>query len=468
MEKTLKSLEGKDESEMISAEKLSQLQSECLPLKRLISGSGALGVDWTTFVETTSEVFHAMKGIETGMVANYIPQLAKVDPSYWAVSVCTVDGQQINLGDTNVDFCIQSCSKPITYCLALEERGETSVHQHVGREPSGRGFNAYKLNHSGLPFNPMVNSGAMATAALVAPKASMAERFDIVQNAWKRLGGNRKVGFDNATYQSEKKTADRNFALGFLLKESGVFPSGTSLEETLDLYFQCCSIAMDTETLGIVAATLANGGVCPLTGERIFSERTVKNTLSLMYSCGMYDFSGEWAFSVGIPAKSGVAGAIMVVVPGVMGACSWSPRLDKHGNSVRGIAFFRDFVERFDFHIFSIGVETKPKKVQEADIISVCYAAGKGDLDELKKLIARGVDVNAGDYDGRTPLHLACSEGNLEVVKYLVSKGAALNIRDRWGGSPLSDAERGKFTEIVQYLISLGATKPEFRGGENS
>jgi len=190
-----------------------------------------------------------------------------------------------------------------------------------------------------------------------------------------------------------------------------------------------------------------------------------------MYSCGMYDFSGEWAFSIGLPAKSGVAGAILTVVPGVMGICTWSPRLDKHGNSVRGIAFCKSLVQTYDFHIFSRGSDSKRFDGSvnfEAGLIALCYACGVGDIDTVQHLVARGADVNLGDYDGRTPLHLASSEGHMEVVKFLVSKGAFPNVKDRWGGTPLADAERGKFHDVVDYLLSVGATRPEFRGGANN
>jgi glutaminase len=179
-----------------------------------------------------------------------------------------------------IDFCAQSCSKPITYCYALEKLGEETVHQHVGREPSGRGFNAYKLNESKLPFNPLVNSGAISVCSLVGTKDPLShvfffhilhfQRFDTINQIWKRLAGGFKVGFDNATYQSERKTADRNFALAYLLKESNVFPEDTNLKETLDLYFQLCSISVDCRALAAISAALANNGVSPLSGEYVF------------------------------------------------------------------------------------------------------------------------------------------------------------------------------------------------------
>jgi len=397
-----------------------------------------------------------------------------VNPSNYGVAICTVDHKEFGIGDYEEDFCVQSVSKPITYCLALEQHGEVEVHKHVGREPSGRGFNAYKLNESRLPFNPLVNSGAISACALVGVKDPLAERFGMVKDSWKKLSGGGKIGFDNATYQSERKTADRNFALAYLLKEAGAFPEGTTLKDTLDLYFQCCSVEINAKTLAVVAATLANGGVNPVTGEQVFSPDIVKNCLSVMYLCGMYDFSGEWAFSVGLPAKSGVSGVIMVVIPGIMGICTWSPPLDRYGNSVRGIAFCKTLVQKYNFHIFSkLGSATLKRAPKESEtaavtLIHLCYAAGKGDLASVKKIIEeQGVDVNKADYDGRTALHLAASEGQMEVVKYLLSKNANVGFKDRWGGTPFSDAQRGHFDEICEFLVASGASPQRFRGGED-
>ena len=174
-------------------------------------------------------------------------------------------------------------------------------------------------------------------------------------NKWTDLsGGLYKVGFSNPVYLSEKNTADRNFALAYFMKEINEtkkvgFPENTNINETLELYFQSCSIEVNTEILSIVASTLANGGINPFTGKRIFSTKTVQNMLSMMLMCGMYDYSGEFAFKIGIPIKSGVAGAIMIVVPNVMGIVTWSPRLDSIGNSARGMNFVKSLVNYFHF-----------------------------------------------------------------------------------------------------------------------
>ena len=308
--------------------------------------------DFDGFSAEIRDIYESTRAQEEGAVATYIPQLARVPAHHYGVALCAVDGQRFAIGDTDVDFTAQSCSKPINYCIALEEHGEDAVHEIVGREPSGRGFNELTLNKENRPHNPMINAGAIATCSLIRRETTVADRFDFVMDTWRRLAGGAKAGFSNAVYLSEKEKGDRNYALGYFMKEKRVFPEGTDLLQTLEFYFQCCSIETTCEKLAVIAATLANGGVCPLTGERVLRFGTVRDCLSLMYSCGMYDFSGEFAFTVGLPAKSGVSGALMVVVPNVLGFCTWSPRLDELGNSVRGLAFCKELVRRFNFHTY--------------------------------------------------------------------------------------------------------------------
>ena len=418
--------------------------------------------DFARFTKELREVYQTLLADDRGVVADYIPQLKRVDPDQLAIAVCTVDGQRFTIGDSNVGFCVQSVCKPINYCLALEEHGPDLVHKHVGREPSGRGFNELALGADGLPHNPMINSGAIMCCSLIQQQMDMADRFDYVADAWRRLSGGGRIGFNNAIYLSERQTADRNFALGYSMRESGAFPAGTDLLSTLEFYFQCCSVEIDAESLSVVAASLANGGASPVGGGRVFSTSTVQRCLSLMSSCGMYDYSGEFAFSIGLPAKSGVSGALMVVVPQVMGICVWSPRLDPLGNSVRGIEFSRQLVSRYNFHAYDGLIDNansgkrdpRLRKNQAAlnDMIRLCWAASQGDLDEVRSLIASGVDPNIGDYDGRTALHLAASEGHHDLVAYLLEQSVDPSPVDRWGGTPVADAQRGGHREIVALL----------------
>ena len=422
--------------------------------------------DFATFTAEIQNIYDRTKLNREGNVANYIPQLGRVEPEQYAVSVCTVDGQRHSIGDHTVDFCVQSCSKPITYCLALEEHGEDIVHQYVGREPSGRGFNELTLNHEGKPHNPMINSGAIMSCALLRPDIDVADRFDYVMEKWRALAGGRKVGFNNAVYLSERMTADRNFALGYYMRENKAFPEWADMIQTLEFYFQVCSIDVNAEQMAIVAGTLANGGICPVTNERVFTPRTVQNCLSLMYSCGMYDFSGEFAFTIGLPAKSGVAGALLIVIPNVMGICTWSPRLDKLGNSVRGNAFCKELVQTFNFHNYDnlTGLTEKndPRKsylgMVSDNVSQLMWAASKGDLTAILRLESQGIDISSADYDGRTPLHLAASEGHIDLVSFFINRGIALSPKDRWGGTPLMDAKRHNHNELAALLESNGAT----------
>ncbi len=416
--------------------------------------------DFEKFCDHITEIYHQVNKDTSGKVADYIPQLARVDPDQFAISVCTVDGQRFSIGDANVNFCLQSSCKPINYCLALEALGEKRVHSHVGREPSGQSFNELALNTKGLPHNPMINAGAIMSCSLIDREHTIADRFEKVSKTWKALCGSPSVSFNNSVYLSERQTADRNFALAYFMRENKAFPEKTELTETLEFYFQCCSIESSTHHLSVAAASLANAGTNPLTGEAIFKPATIQNCLSLMLSCGMYDFSGEFAFKIGLPAKSGVSGALLLVIPNVMGISIWSPRLDAVGNSAREVAFCEELVKRFSFHQYDtlVGHSTKinPRKkeseVMASKVMALIRAASHGDLDEIFRLESEGVSLNIADYDGRTPLHLAVCEGQLEVVHYLISKKVHLSPVDRWGNTPLEDAKKFKQKEIKELL----------------
>ena len=423
--------------------------------------------DFALFCQEIERIYQHVGQDDSGQVADYIPQLARVAPDQLAVAVCTVDGQRFAVGDTNVDFSIQSCCKPLNYCLALEEHGDKGVHRYVGREPSGRNFNELTLNDEGKPHNPMINAGAIMCSSLIRPEDENADRFDYVLDAWKAMSGGRRAHFNNSIYQSERETADRNFALGYYMKEHRAFPENTDLLKTLDFYFQCCSLEADAELMSVLAATLANGGVCPTNGERVVKTPHVQHCLSLMCSCGMYDFSGEFSFEVGLPAKSGVGGAIMVAIPNVMGLCVWSPRLDSHGNSARGVEFCMQLVQKFNLHNFdSLTVEsnkTDPRlnhiQAKAETVAELIWAASKGDLGAIHRQLVRGYDQNGADYDLRTPMHLASAEGQQHIVEYLVDNGAEVNPRDRWGGTPLDDACRHGHEQVAKLLEDSGGIR---------
>lgn len=423
--------------------------------------------DFTDFCGDISEIFNASKKNNSGAVATYIPQLARVDERILGLAICTVDGQRFFQGDSLERFTVQSTSKTINYCLALEELGRDKVHTHVGREPSGLGFNELTLNAQGLPHNPMINAGAIMCCSLLGHEMDHADRFDYVMSKWSSMAGHSRIGFNNAVYLSERETAHRNRALSHYMMEKKAFPEWANLEQTLEFYFQCCSIELNCDQMSLVAATLANGGTCPTTGEKILKTSTVQACLSLMSSCGMYDYSGEWAFSIGLPAKSGVSGAIMVVVPNVMGICIWSPKLDGQGNSVRGVEFTKLLVERFSFHSYdNLDLQSEKKNPlihpiqrESEEVTTVIEVASRGDLTAVEQYQIRGADLNAGDYDHRMPLHLASAEGHANVVEFLLSHGANVNAKDRWGSTPLNDAIRNGHNAIKDILKKYGGVE---------
>ncbi|MEM6671472.1 MAG: glutaminase A [Planctomycetota bacterium] len=438
-----------------------------LVIERALQGMLVLP-EFGLFCEEVERIFERVRDVRGGAVADYIPQLGRVDPELYGMALVSTDGQRLSLGDATTEFCVQSTCKPVSYCLALEEHGSDHVHRYIGCEPSGHSFNELTLNGDGRPHNPMINAGAIMSGALIRADLTMADRFDHVLAKWRDLAGGARPSFSNATYLSERGTADRNFALGYFMRENGAFPEGTDLVSALEFYFQCCSIEMTAESMAVVAATLANGGVCPTTGAQVLSPDTVQKCLSLMESCGMYDFSGEWAFSIGLPAKSGVSGAILVVVPGVLGLCVWSPRLDAQGNSVRGIEFCRELVSTFHFHSYDSHASSSKldprRRANEAlrDLGGdLCWAASEGDLDALRRLAARGAALDSADYDGRTPAHLAASEGHLVVIELLADLGVSLDRQDRWGNRPLDDARREGHDAVVRFLESRAAETPK-------
>ncbi|NGO81780.1 glutaminase A [Streptomyces sp. YC504] len=466
---------GENTREMNFREFISLIKEHSGLIQRAMQGQLAVP-DFAGLVGDVHRMYREILPVRSGAVADYIPQLARVNPEQFAISLCTVDGQRTSVGDDDVPFCVQSVSKTVSYCLALEEHGVDLTHGHVGREPSGQSFNELTLNRQGRPHNPMINAGAIMCCSLIRPELAPADRFDHVARTWQRLAGGRRTGFNNAVYLSERQTADRNFALGYSMRENRAFPNGTNLQETLEFYFQCCSVELDARMLSVVAGTLAAGGVCPLTGDRVFSEETVQHCLSLMATCGMYDFSGEFAFTVGLPAKSGVSGAMMIVIPQLMGICVWSPRLDELGNSVRGIEFCRKLVAEYQVHphaaMESQTTRKDPRKRRNQSsvesVVALCWAASQGDLDEVRRLSAAGTDLGAADYDGRTALHLAASEGRIDVVRYLLARGVPPAPADRWGGTPLHDAEREGHGETATLLREAGADASPAPGGQPS
>ena len=553
-----------DDVTTISKLELTKIIPKNLEIFKLLSQKLAIP-DFVDFKQRIKTIYDETKKNKQGNVAKYIPQIAKQNPDHFAVSICTIDGQQLHLGDYQQDFTVQSCCKIVNYCIALEQHGADVVHKYVGKEPSGKEFNAITLDKNKLPHNPCTNAGAIMICSLIGRETididiipnieivdddddddnndndnneekndllhsatrrvtqSMylstsgisspiqqqatfeADRWELLNQIWKKLFAGSKIGFNNSVYLSEKSTGHRNYALGhFMYEQDPGFPSGTHLKGVMEFYFQSCALEVTAKKLSYVAATLANGGVNPLTGERIFSHETVKNCLSVMFMCGMYDYSGEFAFKVGIPSKSGVSGAVISIIPNVMGICTFSPPLDGFGNSVRGSQFLEKISEQFAFHHFdniritqqsakkmdtkslimgfntpkcqqsglnsarssgsidntnSIIVPLDNKNNTEIITFKILSYAAAGDLHALQRMDFRGCNLNCNDYDDRTPLHLAASCGHTEIVKFLMEIGSYNDVninelKDRWGGTPYDDAVREGHECIVEYFHS--------------
>jgi glutaminase len=315
-------------------------------LQNLLGGIRSVTSPLQAFLE---EVHERHRALSAGAVADYIPELAKANPAHFGICVATVDGQVFKVGDFQQTFTIQSVSKPFMYGLALEDNGRDYLLAKVGVEPTGDAFNAIMLDErSNRPYNPMVNAGAIATAGLI-KGADPTERLNRMLATFSRYSG-REILMDAAVFSSERSTGHRNRAIAHLMRNFDML--GANLDDTLDLYFQQCSLLVTCQDLALMGATLANGGLNPISGERAIAAHYVRDVLSVMFTCGMYDFSGEWAYEVGLPAKSGVGGGIVAVAPGQLGIGVFSPLLDTRGNSLRGVSVCRDLAREFHLHVF--------------------------------------------------------------------------------------------------------------------
>jgi glutaminase len=285
----------------------------------------------------------------SGTVADYIPELGKADPAHFGISLATLDGHVYEVGDSREPFTIQSMSKPFVFALALDLLGAAQVESAIGVEPSGDPFNSIRLNSDNHPFNPMVNAGAIACTGLIHASKG-ADAFAQIRAALGRFAG-RELDVDEAVYTSESQTGDRNRAIGYLLKTNSVISDNVA--DVLDVYFRQCAVLVTARDIAVMAATLANRGLNPVTGEQVMTPYAISRTLSVMTSSGMYDYAGEWIYRIGIPAKSGVGGGILAALPARLGLGSYSPKLDKHGNSVRGIKVCEALSSHYDLHMLS-------------------------------------------------------------------------------------------------------------------
>ncbi|RKW70064.1 glutaminase [Galactobacter caseinivorans] len=399
-------------------------------------------------------------GEDGGHVASYIPELAQANPDRLAVAIATLDGKVYVAGDADVEFTIQSISKPLTYALAIADQGLESVLQHIDVEPSGDAFNEISLDpDTGRPRNPMINAGAIAAHALVSGEDADA-RVDRIVDLYSRLAG-RSLSIAEDVFESELSEADRNMALAYMLRTVGKL-EGTPTDVVRG-YTRQCSVSVTVRDLARMASVLAAGGVTA-EGERVLEPEVNRQVLSVMATCGMYNSAGDWLTSVGIPAKSGVAGGLMGIMPGQVGIAVFSPRLDAHGNSTRGVRMFERMNHDLGLHLMnaSASVSTVSRRV-EIDGCSVHEITGDLHFIEAERIMRGFEDEPVGD----APVVIDLSQVRrandiarrvmLEGIRRLHLDGHEIRLVDPWG--VLGSAETGN-GELVRGEQARGGYVP--------
>lgn len=317
--------------------------------------------------ERLEELYRRHLPLDDSEVSGYYPPgLSESQRNRFGICLASVGGGVYGAGDYDQPFTLQSLSKVFVYGMALEDRGRERVLEKVGVEPSGDPFYSITFDERHhRPHNPMVNAGALVTTDLVEGKDTT-EQFERILGTLRRYAGDDELNVDEGAFASEMEAADRNRAIAYLMRSAGMISD--DVEENLALYLRQCSVRVTCRDLAVMAATLANGGKNPATGAWAFDSRYIRDVLSVMYTCGMYDAAGQWAYRIGIPANSGVSGGILAVVPGKLGIAVFSPGLDPYGNSMRGIKVCEELSERLGLHVFAGAAEDAllgPAEVRE-------------------------------------------------------------------------------------------------------
>ena len=275
--------------------------------------------------------------------------LGDTEPERFAIALATTDGQLTSVGDDEVPFAIQSLSKPFLYGLALDRFGREAVHRKVSVEPTTEAFNSLtELEEDHLPYNPMINSGAITISAMLHHEDPQGASDTMLAMLGDYLGRTAEL---HPRAVDDASGAHRNLAIAHLLRHFDII--GDDIDGALKLYNRQCTVTANVQELAWMGATLANGGTQPRTGKRALRGEHVRDVLTLMFTCGMYDTSGTWAYTVGLPAKSGVGGGIVAVVPGSFGLAVFSPRLNAHGHSVRGVEVLRAWASEWELGVFA-------------------------------------------------------------------------------------------------------------------
>ena len=319
-----------------------------LGITDVYSQKRAKPVDYNAVI---NEAFNLYKNEKSGKNADYIPYLDKVNSDMYGIVLVTTEGQVYQIGETKFEFGIESIEKVFTLCMAMEIVGDSVILQKVGADQTGLPFNsvpAIELNGQ-KPSNPLVNAGAMATSSLLTSHFGHADAWDKVNAYFDRFAGRNLTVLDEL-YKSEAATNQHNQAIAMLLKSYGYMYDDPMY--ACDFYTKQCSYGVNTRDLGIMAGTLANGGVNPITKERLIREKYVPKVLAIMGTTGLYETTGDWMFKVGLPSKSGVGGGIISVVPGRFAIAVFSPPLDKAGNSVRAQAAIKYIADKLEANVY--------------------------------------------------------------------------------------------------------------------
>uniref|UniRef100_H3CAG1 glutaminase n=1 Tax=Tetraodon nigroviridis TaxID=99883 RepID=H3CAG1_TETNG len=413
--------------------------------------------DFCTFTEETQKLFSRCRQLLSVQVSALDQELIEVDPDTnmkWGVAICTVDGQsRLTLGDWAGSLALGELSWPLVYGVAVDLLGSDLVHRYVGVDGYSRYDSPFTLTKAGIPHSPLTETGAIITAALLQGvlSAEEEEKFDSVLNVIQRLCNKEHARLNCSSLQRSRTAGVRLHALSFYLQEKKCFPDEVDVSAALDLMLQCSATELTCESGAALAASLANGGLCPLSGDQVLSPGATRSVLSMMQVAGMKDYSTAFQYKTSIPAASSSHGALLAVVPGVLGLAAFSPEVDASGNPWRAVHFCQELVSTFQLHAFDIRTPFRQilayrqwkAESEGSQIMNVLLAASRGDEQALRRYFLSGVDVKAVDYDGRSALHVAAAEGHVQVVRFLLENaGANPALKDRWGSSPLQEARR--------------------------
>jgi glutaminase len=417
-----------------------------------------------------NEALDGVRSDRTGAPAEYIPELATADPERLATVFATVDGQVYGAGDVDVEFTIQSISKPFVHALALRDRGAGAVLDKVGVEPSGEAFNEISLEDgSGRPRNPMINAGAITAHALVGDEGlSPTERVERVVDGLSAFAG-RRLAVDESVYASERDHAYRNLAIAHMLRSHGILTEDPT--PVVEGYTRQCSLLVTARDLSLMAATLANRGVNPQSGERVVDEHVVRQVLSVMSTCGMYDAAGDWATRVGIPAKSGVSGGLIGALPGQVGIATFSPRLNKPGNSVRGVSLFERFSADMGMHLMEVPppahavVRAHYVVGEGSSAIRVLALQGGIRFAAAERMVREVADSSPAEQTMAIDVSLVSSIDDvarrmlLEVVRRLTLEGHDVYLVDPESIVPDPDPGNGGRVTVMSHLSDLDRSR---------